>query len=134
MPDYKLYLPTSALQKALYARITSVCSCGVYDYVISSATMPYCIVSELVVDNRREKRAQLVYVRGTLHFWSDYEGAKQAQDLADSALQSLTLNPLAVTDWSVVDTDFESFTTLVEFDGTQNRRHATLVMRWLLQR
>jgi hypothetical protein len=134
MPDQKLYLPTSALQTALYARIGSVCSCGVYDHVPASATMPYCVVSEIGVQNQRAKHIELVRVPATLHFWSDYEGAKQAQDLADTALQSLTLNPLAVTDWQVVETDFESFTTLVEFDGTINRRHATLVMRWLLQR
>jgi hypothetical protein len=126
----KQSLPILALQKAIYERLGSVLSVGVYESVPSGTDLPYAGIGSFSCEQTNFKAQAIVLVQGTIHVWSDWDSMEQVVEVTNDVLESLTETPLVLVGWSVVSTKFLSYTASTDFDGTKTRRHGTLELQW----
>ena len=131
----KQSLPLTELQKALYARLSTILSVGVLYHLGAEpvTTFPHASIGDFTVSDWSNKSSMSIQVDGLIHVWSKYEGVKECQEVAEDILESLTETELSLDGGhQIIDTRFIGFTTVGEFNGTELIRHGTLTVRWLL--
>jgi hypothetical protein len=88
------------LQQALYDRLkndtTLITRADVLDDVPKGTPMPYVTLGEETVNDYSSKTFDGEDATHTLHVWSDYNGKKEAKEILDLVLQSITANPLVI--------------------------------------
>jgi hypothetical protein len=126
----KQSLPILALQKAIYERLGSVLSVGVYESVPSGTDLPYAGIGTFSCSASNLKAQSIVSISGTIHVWSEWDSMQEVVEVTNDVLESLTGTPLVLVGWSVVSTTFVSYTASTDFDGTKTRRHGTLELEW----
>jgi N-acetyl-beta-hexosaminidase len=104
------------LQEAIYDRFKndSTITVNVYDEVDETATLPYITIGEDTVTDFSTKDYTGENTTVTLHCFSNYEGKKEAKQLLDLMLRSLTKTPLTVVGFSVEDLQREFLTVINE--------------------
>lgn len=131
MPVY--HLPLSELQRSLYERLTAILECGVLDHQVGKHTLPYASIGEFTVTPGSGRNVALITVQGTIHLWSESEGQKECQEIANTIIASLTTEKLPMSGYTVLLTSLSSFATVAEWTGDKLLRHGTLVMSWIIQ-
>jgi hypothetical protein len=127
------HLLLTSLQAALYARLDSILTVGVLDQSIGNHSFPYASIGEFTVRPSGNKCTAVIDVEAPIHIWSNYEGAKECQETADTILASLTGTPLTISGHSILESTFSGFTTAAEQGTAELLRHGVLTMRWLIQ-
>lgn len=122
-------LPLWALQKAIYDRISD-CSVSVYDSVPDGAIMPYVTLGEDTAIDWSTKLENGQEVTHTLHIWSEYDGAKEAKQIADKIVQAITSMPLPVEGFAVIVARLDMVDVMRDFEGF---RHCVIRFRFKIQ-
>ena len=127
-------LPFNSLQKAIYSRLTDSgagISTDVYDEVPETASLPYVELGEISVTLEIEKISEAMAL---LHVFSQEAGNKQANDVMENIIESLTSSALSLDEsFSQAQCRLEAADIFKEYhaDGLLNR-HGTLRFRFLI--
>jgi hypothetical protein len=127
--------PTLALHKAEADRIEAQTSYKVFDANPENEAYPYIVKGEVTARDWSDKSEPGQEVYSTIHFWSQYPGRKEVDEMVDAVLQALTVSPLdlspnfrAVLDGNDI---FDSYDLIVDIDGMT--RHGILRLRYLIE-
>jgi hypothetical protein len=125
--------PMSALQTALYARLTAAMpTAHIYDDVPQGAAFPYLSLGEHDCINWGTNVKPGTDNYFSVHVWSQAAGWKEASDLADLVCQALDSFLLAVVGYTRAwDLNFLNMVRLRDPDGIT--RHISLQFRLKLQ-
>jgi len=124
--------PTLVLHLAQVTRIEAQTDYTVYDSNPQSAPYPYVIMGEITARDWSDKFEPGQEVYSTIHIWSQYAGRKEADEMADSVLQALTLSALDLApSFRAVLDGFDSYDLIIDIDG--KTRHGIIKMRYLIE-
>jgi len=124
--------PTLVLHKAQVERIEAQTSYNVFDDMPEKEVFPYVVMGEVTARDWSDKFESGQEVYSTLHIWSQYAGRKEADEMADSILQALTLSPLdLLPNFRAVLDRFDSYDLIIDIDG--KTRHGIIKMRYLIE-
>jgi len=127
--------PTLALHKAQVDRIEAQTSYKVFDDMPKQEVFPYIVMGEMTARDWSDKSEPGQEVYSKIHIWSRYGGRKKAEEMADGALQALTLSRLDLSPnfRAVLDKDdiFDSYDIIIDIDGIT--RHGILNLRYLIE-
>lgn len=89
------------LQRALFGRWSNDASIqakgiGVYDHVDKDTPKPYITIGEPLVSPIETKTSYREEIPWTHHVWSDYAGKKEAYEIMNLMLKSLSSAPLTM--------------------------------------
>ena len=128
-------------QQAVYAALNNAvvvdgAQVPCFDAVAISTPLPYLTVGEWQCRNTSPKALYLWSVRGNIHAWTDYRGARQAAEMLDAVAALLSreafTGPIGGRrQWEVIDSTVEGDDTFADLDGAT--RHGVLRVRILLQ-
>lgn len=77
------------LQKAIFQKLSGG-PYPVYDAVPTDSTMPYIQIGEEVLNDNSTKTDKRTKHLVTIHCWSNYQGTKQAKEMNDFVVDTLT--------------------------------------------
>lgn len=127
--------PTLILHKAQVDRIEAQTSYKVFDNMPKQESFPYIVMGEITARDWSAKSEPGQEVYFTIHIWSQYEGRKEADEIADAVLQALTMSPLDLSPdfHPVLDRDdiFDSYDLIIDIDGIT--RHGILKLHYLIE-
>jgi len=127
-------LPFNSLQKAIYSRLTDAedgIETSVYDQVPGTISPPYVELGEISVSLEIEKISEAMAL---LHVFSQEAGNKEANDIMENIIESLTSSALSLDEsFSQAQCRIDSADIFKEYhaDGLLNR-HGTLRFRFLI--
>ena len=87
-------LPQNALVKAMYQRLSSVTGLTVYDDVPKEAVLPYATFGMGTSDQNGAKLVDMTDTTQEIHIYTDYQGRKQLNNIADAIIEELGSSPL----------------------------------------
>lgn len=87
-------LPQNALVKAMYQRLKLITGLHVYDDVPKEATLPYVTFGMGMSDQNNAKLVDITDTTQEIHIFTDYQGRKQLNNIADTIIESLESSPL----------------------------------------
>jgi hypothetical protein len=103
---------------------------GVYDKVSKNYTLPYATIGEPTVTPFTSKNSYGENITIVLHAWSNHNGKKEAYDILNLILQSLSSNPLYVEGFSLFRMETEQIQVITDIDGAT--QHGILRLRcWI---
>ncbi len=127
--------PTLVLHKAQCDRIEAQTSHKIFDATPEQESYPYDVMGEITASDWSAKGEPGQEVFATIHIWAQYDGRKEADEMADEILQALTISPLDLSpDFrNVLDGSdiFDSYELMVDIDGVT--RHGILRLRYLIE-
>jgi hypothetical protein len=112
----------NALQKGVYSLlIDNVITIDehvvkTYDDVPRDAVLPYITFGSFTCKNLGNKTADIVDVSMQIHVWSDYEGKREVNEIADDVTAILTSLPidLSINGFNVMSQDIDFFEAFPE--------------------
>ena len=124
--------PTLVLHQALITRIEAQTTYKIFDANPENEAFPYITMGEVTARDWSDKFEPGQEVYFTIHIWSQYEGRKEAEEMADEILQALTLMPLDLTpNFRAVLSELDSYDLIIDIDG--KTRHGVLRHRYLIE-
>lgn len=120
------------LQKALFARWNSETLLpNVYDYVTADTPKPYITIGEPLVTPSTNKTSYREEMPWTHHVWSDYNGKKEAYDIMNLMLKSLSRTPLEIEGaFYLQNFNVEQLQVITDIDNTTY--HGILRVRYFI--
>lgn len=124
------------LQKAIFQRLSSDPSVtglvtGVFDHVPNDQAFPYIQLGDpnmLPFDTKTSSGEEIAFV---IHAWSQYPGKKEAYDILNACLKSITLSPLSIEGgFSIVRVERQQIQVFDDIDG--RNKHGVLRLRFYL--
>ncbi|MDF2902369.1 MAG: hypothetical protein K0S25_7 [Bacillus sp. (in: firmicutes)] len=122
------------LQETLFQRLTNdsmliAKNIKTYDDVPSSPSFPYISLGDDTVNNWSTKTSKGEEITHTLHVWSRYNGKKEAKEIMDLVLQSITSTPLSIgSGFSMDFSRMEFMEVITDPDGIT--RHGIMRLRF----
>jgi hypothetical protein len=126
--------PLNALQTAVYKDLHAAFpKWRIFDEAPQQPVYPYVVVGEVSAVDWRTKSEPGAILFLTLHFWSQYEGKREAAQMMNDALVVLTgdRSPDLGPDFHVVDRNFEAGDIIIDLDGYT--KHGLLRLRYLIE-
>jgi hypothetical protein len=121
------------LQTAIYNRLSDdpalkTRNIKTYDSVSGGALFPYITLGDDTVNDWSTKTEDGEEMTHTLHVWSQYNGKKEAKEIMDLVLQSITKEPLTISGFSVDFSRMEFMEVITDPDGIT--RHGIMRLRF----
>jgi hypothetical protein len=124
--------PTYVLYKAQVDRLRAQTDYKLFDANPQNEPYPYVVMGEVFARDWSDKFIPGQEVLSTIHIWSQYEGRKEADEMADVIEQALTLSPLDLgPDFHAVVDSLDSYSLIIDIDGVT--RHGILKFRYLIE-
>lgn len=122
-----------SLQKGLYSRLSNDTNIkgkvtGVFDAIPDDQPYPYIALGEDTVNEWSTKLEFGEEVTHTLHVWSQYSGKKEAKEIMNLVLQSLT-QPLSIDDGFFVEFSKLDYMEVID-DPDGITRHGIIRLRF----
>lgn len=125
-------LPTLVLFKAQTIRIEATTDYTVYDANPQNAPYPYVVMGEITAKEWSDKLEDGAEVYSTIHVWSQYDGRKEADEMADAITQGLTSYALVLEpNFRCAFDKLDNYSLLVDIDG--KTRHGVLRFKYLIE-
>jgi hypothetical protein len=100
-----------------------------YDAVPSGASYPYVSLGDDTVNNWGTKTENGEDITHTIHVWSQYDGKKEAKEIMDLVLQSITSTPLSLGSGFSMDFSRMEFMEVIT-DPNGITRHGIMRLRF----
>lgn len=124
--------PFLPLHKAMRDRIKSATSREVYDQVPENAAMPYIAMGEMEARDWSDKINPGQEVTSTIHIWSSYPGRKEAAQIMDEIISTLTSSPLSLEGgFRAVVSALDLAEIIVDIDGIT--RHGVIRFKYKIE-
>lgn len=120
------------LFKAQVDRIEARTLYKVFDAHPENESYPYITMGEIAASNWSDKFESGQEVYSTIHIWSQYQGRKEADEMADGVLDALTADKLDLSpNFREALGVFDSYSLIIDIDGIT--RHGILRMKYLIE-
>ena len=121
--------PVLPLNKALYERLTSALSVGIYDYVPQGKKAPYVVLTETSAQSWDAKTFGGADVLATVKVLSEYQGDKEVAAICDAAILAVLVNPLVLSGfWQIARASVDSHS----IERLDTHREGTIVFRFMI--
>lgn len=121
--------PVSELNKALYRRLSGSLAAPVYDYVPTGKPAPYVVLTDTSAQDWGAKTIDGAEVSATIKIISEYQGDKEAAELADSVITAIHASALEVgDDWIIVLSSIDKHTV----ERLDTYREATIQYKFIM--
>jgi hypothetical protein len=109
-------IPMNALQKGVFSVLAQYQTTPVYDDVPSNAKLPYITFGSFTCKPTGNKTADIYDVSLQIHIWSEYEGKKEVNEIADDVTAVLTSWPidLSTENFNIMSQDVDFFEAFPE--------------------
>ena len=125
-------LSTLAIHAAQVDRIEALTSYTIYDGTPQDVVFPYVAMGEITAKRWCDKLEDGTEVYSTIHIWSQYDGRKEADEMADAISQALSSSPISVApSFLLALGKLDGYSLIVDMDG--ETRHGVLRMRYLVE-
>ena len=104
-------IPMITLQKGIYSILSRYQTTPVYDDVPSDAVLPYITLGAFTDKQTGNKTADIHDISLQIHIWSEYEGKKEVNEIANDITAVLTSWPLDLSaeGFNVMSQDVDFF-------------------------
>ena len=116
----KMRIPLVAFQAAMYTLLKSYGqTVPVYDDVPPEAVCPFITLGGFTCKQNGSKTGSTWDISQQIHIWSDYQGKKEVNSIADDVSSLLTSYPinLATSHFNVINQDVDFFEAFEEEEG-----------------
>lgn len=115
----KKRVPLVAFQTAMYGLLTAGQTTPVYDNVPAEAILPYITFGGFTAKQSGTKTTNCWDISQQIHIWSEYQGKKEVNEIADdvSTVLSSVMLDLSATSFKVISQDIDFFEAFEEDDG-----------------
>lgn len=109
-------IPMNALQKGVFFILSTKQTTPVYDDVPQDAALPYITLGAFTDKQVGNKTADIHDISQQIHIWSEYEGKKEVNDIANDVTAVLTSWPidLSADDFNMMSQDVDFFEAFPE--------------------
>lgn len=106
----------NALQKGVFSILSTKQTTPVYDDVPEEAVLPYITLGAFTDKQTGNKTADIHDISLQIHIWSEYEGKKEVNEIANDVTAVLTSWPLdlSVDGFNVMSQDVDFFEAFPE--------------------
>jgi len=91
-------IPMAALQKAVFGILSTKQTTPVHDDVPPNAKLPYITFGAFTCKQTGSKTVDMSDISLQIHVWSEYEGKKEVNEIANDITAVLTAWPLDLSD------------------------------------
>ncbi len=123
--------PDLVLHDAQIARIEADTAYVIYDAHPQDVSYPYIVMGEITAGDWSAKGEPGQEIFSTLHFWSQYKGRKEVDEMYDEVLQALTRAELDLSPDFNAFGYFDGCNLITDIDGVT--RHRILRLRYLIE-
>lgn len=109
-------IPMNALQRGVYSILSQYQTTPVYDDVPENAKLPYITLGAFTCKQTGNKTADICDISLQVHIWSEYEGKKEVNEIANDVTAVLTSWPidLSAEGFNMMSQDVDFFEAFPE--------------------
>jgi hypothetical protein len=109
-------IPMNALQKGVFGILSTKQTTPVYDDVPEGAVLPYITIGAFTDKQTGNKTADIHDISQQIHIWSQWEGKKEVNEIANDVMAVLTSWPidLSADGFNMMSQDVDFFEAFPE--------------------